>query len=224
MLLPARTVQGPARAMRGDAVQRTDRLTAGAQQTDDGVRAGPSASLGPCLLLIDIQRGLDEPSYGQRSTPSFESNIARLLADWRSAQRPVVHVRHLSRRDTSPLRADRPGVAFKAEAEPAGGEPVYEKSASNAFVGTSLEDDLRARGIERLVVAGLVTDHCVSSTARMASDLGFAVTVVSDACATHERIGHDGRAKSAEEMHDAALASLNGEFATVLDTDAVLAL
>jgi nicotinamidase-related amidase len=188
------------------------------------VRAGLSAPTDPCLLLIDIQQGLDETSYGRRSTPSFEVNVARLLADWRVRQRPVVHVRHLSLREASPLRSDRPGVAFKAEAEPAGGEPVYEKSASNAFVGTSLEGDLRARGIDTLVVAGLVTDHCVSSTTRMASDLGFSVIVVADACATHERIAHDGRSMTADEMHDAALASLNGEFATVLDTDAVLAL
>ena len=85
-------------------------------------------------------------------------------------------------------------------AEPHSGESVYEKSASNAFMGTSLEEDLRSRGIDTLVVAGLVTDHCVSSTARMASDLGFMVTVVSDACATHERIGHDGRAMTADRF------------------------
>lgn len=205
-------------------MRRIDQLTGAPGKGEDAVLAVRAAPSSPCLLLIDIQRGLDEPSYGHRSTPSFEANVARLLADWRSSQRPVVHVRHLSKRDSSPLRADRPGSAFKAEAEPATGESVYEKSASNAFVGTSLEDDLRARGIDALVVAGLVTDHCVSSTARMASDLGFVVTVVADACATHERIGHDGRAMTAEQMHDAALASLNGEFATVLDTDAVLAL
>jgi len=101
---------------------------------------------------------------------------------------------------------------------------VYDKSTNSAFIGTSLAEDLRALGIDTLVVAGLTTDHCVSSTARMAADLGFTVIVVSDACATHERLGHDGRMVAAEDMHRAALASLSGEFAAVLDTEAVLSL
>lgn len=177
-----------------------------------------------CLLLIDTQRGLDDPSYGHRSTPGCERNIARLLVAWRGAGRPVVHVRHLSVRASSPLRLGGPGVAFKPEAEPGAGEVVYDKSTNSAFIGTSLAEDLRALGIDTLVVAGLTTDHCVSSTARMAADLGFTVIVVSDACATHERLGHDGRMVAAEDMHRAALASLSGEFAAVLDTEAVLSL
>src|SRR5690606_33772308 len=112
-----------------------------------------SRSAEPCLLVIDVQRGLDDPSYGERSTPLAERNIARLLALWRDQALPVVHVRHMSVRATSPLRPDGPGVAFKPEAEPVPGEPVYEKSANSAFIGTSLERDLRARGIRRVVVA-----------------------------------------------------------------------
>ena len=175
-----------------------------------------------CLLVIDTQRGLDDPSYGARSTPTAERNMARLLKAWRDASRPVVHVRHLSVRATSPLRPDGPGVDFKPEALPLAGEEVYDKSTNSAFIGTTLEEDLRARGIDTLVVAGLTTDHCVSSTVRMAADLGFAVIVVADACATHERRGHDGQLVSAADMHRSALASLSGEFAAVLDTDAIL--
>ncbi|HLU82551.1 MAG TPA: cysteine hydrolase family protein [Trueperaceae bacterium] len=182
-----------------------------------------TASSNECLLIIDTQRGLDDPSYGARSTPTAERNIARLLSAWRDASRPVLHVRHVSVRATSPLRPGTPGVDFKPEAQPIAGEAVYDKSTNSAFIGTTLEHDLRARGIGALVVAGLTTDHCVSSTVRTAADLGFAVTVVSDACATHERRGHDGLVVSAEDMHRSALASLSGEFAMVLDTDAVLA-
>lgn len=173
-------------------------------------------------MIIDTQKGLDDRAYGQRSTPTAESNIARLLEAWRASARQVVHVRHLSVRASSPLRPDGPGVDFKPEARPLAGEAVYDKSTNSAFIGTTLEEDLRARGIRTLVLAGLTTDHCVSSTARMAADLGFAVVVVSDACATHERRAPDGGVVSAEDMHRTALASLDGEFATVIDTDAVL--
>jgi len=175
------------------------------------------------LMLVDVQRGLDDPSWGERNNPGFEATLARLLAAWRRTGRPLFHVQHHSRRPTSPLRPDRPGVAFKAEAQPLPGEPVLTKHHNSAFIGTDLEPRLRAAGIDTLVVAGLTTDHCVSSTVRMAANLGFETFLVADATATHDRVGPNGRRFSAEELHDAALASLHGEFATVLDADAFLA-
>ena len=174
------------------------------------------------LLLIDVQQGLDDPRYGARNNPDAEQRIADLLAAWRDARRPVIHVQHLSLEPQSPLRAEAPGHAFKVEALPMPGEPVFRKHVNSAFIGTELEAHLRARGIGSLVIAGITTDHCVSTTARMAGNLGFAVTVVDDATATFERRGPDGAHYSADLMHRAALASLHGEFATVCSTRAVL--
>jgi nicotinamidase-related amidase len=172
----------------------------------------------PCLLLIDVQRGFDEPRWGTRNNAAAESNIARLLDTWRRQGRPVVHVRHHSREEQSPLHASRPGATFKPEAQPDPGEPVYTKDVNSAFIGTTLDADLRARGIESLVVAGLTTDHCVSTTVRMAGNLGYRVWVAADACATFERRDHTGRTLPADDVHRAALASLHDEFATVVDT------
>ncbi len=181
-----------------------------------------SSSSSPCLLLIDVQRGFDDPRWGPRNNPEAEANVARLLRFWRQAGRPIVHVRHLSREAGSPLQPGQPGADFKPEAQPEADEPVYTKSVNSAFIGTSLDADLHARGIDTLVIAGITTDHCVSTTARMAGNLAYRTWVVADACATFDRPDHLGQPLSAAEIHRAALASLHGEFATVAATDAFL--
>jgi len=175
------------------------------------------------LLLIDVQQGFDDPRWGARNNPEAEQRIADLLAAWRSAARPVIHVQHLSLEPSSPLREDAPGHGFKREAQPRRGEPVFQKHVNSAFIGTELEAHLRRAGIGALVLAGITTDHCVSTTARMAANLGFEVTVVEDATATFERRGPDGTQYSADLMHRAALASLHGEFAAVRSARDVLA-
>jgi nicotinamidase-related amidase len=174
------------------------------------------------LLIIDVQQGLDDPSLGRRSTPEAESNIALLLSKWRRRGLPVVHVRHCSVKPDSLLRPELPGNAFKPEAQPLPGETVVLKSTHSAFVGTGLQDYLREQDISSLVIAGLTTDHCVSASTRMASDLGFEVTLVSDATAAFERVGFDGVLYSAEEIHKVNLVSLDGEFCTVRSTADVL--
>jgi nicotinamidase-related amidase len=174
------------------------------------------------LLLIDVQQGLDHPRYGARNNPQAEQRIAELLAAWRSRGRPVIHVQHMSLEPQSPLREGLPGNAFKVEARPVGDEPVFRKHVNSAFIGTELEAHLRERGIESLVVVGITTDHCVSSTVRMAGNLGFNVTVIEDATATFERDGPDGAHYSADLMHRITLASLHGEFATVRSAREVL--
>jgi nicotinamidase-related amidase len=145
--------------------------------------------------------------------PDAEQRIADLLSAWRAAGRPVIHVQHVSLEPHSPLREDATGHAFKVEAQPMAGEPIFRKHVNSAFIGTDLEAHLRGRGIDSLVIVGLTTDHCVSTTTRMAGNLGFNVTVVEDATATFERRGTNGTSYSADLVHDVALASLRGEFA-----------
>lgn len=174
------------------------------------------------LIVIDVQQGIDDPFWGRRNNPRAEKNIARLLAAWRAANAPIYHVHHNSVRPTSPLRPGQPGNDFKPEALPLAGEPVFEKTVNSAFIGTDLEQRLREDGIERVVVIGLTTNHCVETSARMAANLGFDTWVVSDATATHDRTGPDGVLYPAETIHAVSLASLHGEFATVLDTASLL--
>jgi nicotinamidase-related amidase len=169
----------------------------------------------PALLLIDVQKAFDEPVWGSRNNPEAESNIALLLAKWREHALPVIHVKHCSTEPNSPLRPERPGNEFKDEARPIPGEKQFRKSVNSAFIGTGLEEYLCERKISSLVIVGLTTDHCVSTTTRMAANLGFVVTLISDATATFDRRGHDGVLYPADEIHKVHLASLNGEFCMV---------
>jgi len=175
------------------------------------------------LLVIDVQKGFDDPSWGRRNNPVLEARIAELLAAWRGANRPVLHARHMSTLPASPLRPFQRGNEFKPDAAPQTGERVIEKRVNSCFIGTPLDEELRRSGIAGLVLAGLTTNHCVSTTARMAGNLGYAVWVVSDATAAFDRKGPDGVLYPASLVHAMALSDLHGEFADVVDTRTLLA-
>ena len=174
------------------------------------------------LIVVDVQEALADPGSGERNNPQAEANIARLLAAWRESERPIRHVVHDSVEPDSQLRPGRPGNAIQAPAAPAPAEPVYRKNVNSAFIGTTLEKDLRQKGIDTLVVVGLTTNHCVSTTVRMAGNLGFTTFVVSDATAAFARPALDGSLRPADAVHAGALSDLHGEFATVVDTAEVL--
>jgi nicotinamidase-related amidase len=170
------------------------------------------------LVLIDWQLGMDDPRWGHRNNPDAEANAARLLAVWRDAGLPIYHVQHLSREPDSVFRPERPGSAIKDMLRPMPGEPVVQKDVNSAFIGTDLEVQLRSAGIQVVVLTGMQTDHCVSTTARMAGNLGFITYVVADATATFDRPGPEGASYPAEQVHEINLASLKGEFANIVDT------
>jgi nicotinamidase-related amidase len=174
------------------------------------------------LLVIDVQQAFDDPAWGSRNNPQAEANVARLLAAWRTAGGPIIHVRHVNLDPGGRFFAAAAGFAPKPEAREEAGEAVVTKTVNSAFIGTGLKAILEDRG-DSVVCVGITTDHCVSTTVRMASNYGFLTVIVSDATATFERVDADGRSWTAEEMHASALASLNDEFATVLTTDQVLA-
>ncbi|MBT8085753.1 MAG: cysteine hydrolase [Woeseia sp.] len=174
------------------------------------------------LLFIDVQKAFDDPYWGKRNNPDAEKNMARLLAAWRNARLPVIHVKHNSTTPGSPLRPGQPGNDFMDAVSPQANEAVFEKTVNSAFIGTTLESHLRENGISELVIAGLTTDHCVSTTTRMAGNLGFDVTLLADATATFDRKDASGRHFTAEEIHDIHLASLDDEFCRVMTTADVL--
>ncbi|MGZ3656848.1 MAG: cysteine hydrolase family protein, partial [Bdellovibrionota bacterium] len=175
-----------------------------------------------CLVLIDLQEGFHDPKWGERNNPLLERYAAALLSAFRESNLPVIHVRHNSAEAASPLRSGGKGFAFLKSAQPQNGEEIFTKRAHGAFVGTKLEAHLRWRGITDPVLAGLTSDHCVNTTARMACDLGFSPLLVSDATATFPRRAPGGHWLSANDVQEAALASLDGEFARVVTTAQIL--
>ena len=176
----------------------------------------------PALVLIDIQEGFHDPYWGNRNNPAFEKNAGQLLRFARENSFPIYHVRHHSTEMNSPLRPDRAGVKFMHFIEPRANEPLITKQVNSAFIGTDLEAQLKTAGLTHLILAGLTSDHCVSTTARMAKNLGFEVTVSSDATATFDRYSAEGTRFEAELVHHVSLASLNSEFATVSSTTQII--
>ncbi|KAI0832246.1 Isochorismatase hydrolase [Hypoxylon sp. FL0890] len=208
------------------------------------------------LIIIDVQNGFLDPIHWgtTRSTPECEENIALLLkaarehnkkqgegAEAASNTVAVCHIHHHSIYPDSALhptaRVEINGKLVEAVqpqsfARPEPGEPVFIKNVNSSFIGTGLETYLKSQGIRQLIIVGLTTDHCVSTTTRMANNLRVIsiasptgeldegdIILVSDACATFAKGGFD-----AETVHRVNLASLNEEFAQVVNTQDVLGL
>lgn len=176
------------------------------------------------LLLVDIQVGLDELDYygGARNNVNAESNCRKLLDYFRERNLPIFHIKHNSSKPASPLHHTKPGNAIKPIVQPLKSEPLIQKNVNSAFIGTGLKENLDSKNITEIIIIGMTTNHCISSTARMSENLGFKTTVVSDATAAFDTIGVDGTRYDAELIHLTALANLNEEFATIVDTKTLI--
>ena len=176
----------------------------------------------PCLIIIDMQKGMASPKVGIRNNPMAEHNIGQLLRAWRSAAGTIVHVRHISRSPTSPFAPGQPGVEFQDALLPLAAEHVLEKNVPDAFVNTALERWLLVRDINEVVLVGVSTNNSVEASARTAGNLGFHTTVVADATFAFAQRDYAGVQRSADEVHAMSLANLDGEYATISDTRTLL--
>ena len=96
----------------------------------------------PALIVIDVQKAIDDPKWGRRGQPEMEDRIGQLLGAWRERRLPVVHIRHDSTDAASPYHPGGSGNEFKPEVAPQPGEPVVDKRTNSAFIGTDLMDVL----------------------------------------------------------------------------------
>jgi len=173
---------------------------------------------GPALVVVDVQRGFDDPSWGRRDNPVCEANVAALIDAWRSRGLPLVFVRHDSDEPGSPLAPGQPGNDFK---DVVTGEPdlLVTKTVNSCFHGEpSLQAWLDGAGVERFYLCGITTNHCCETTARVGGNLGYDVRFVLDATHTFDRRDLAGEMIPAEEIARVTAANLHEEFATVTDT------
>ncbi|MEU9668985.1 cysteine hydrolase family protein [Streptomyces bobili] len=182
------------------------------------------------LVVVDVQKGFDEADFwGRRNNPGADDNIASLIDVWQASGRPVVFVRHDSVKPDSPLRAGYEGNGFKAYVEErrgkgAGAELFLTKTVNSAFYGTpDLDAWLKAEGVGQFVVAGIQTNMCVETTARMGGNLRYDVVVAYDATYTFDLAGPFGWRRTADEVGQASAVSLHGGgFARVVTTAEVV--
>jgi nicotinamidase-related amidase len=175
------------------------------------------------LLVIDLQKAIDAPYWGPRNNPDCERNVAALVERWRATRRPIYHIKHDSTEPQSAYRPGQPGNDFKDDVKPRPGEAVITKRVNSAFVGTGLGTLLKVAGHGPLVITGVLTNNSVEATVRMGGNLGFEIYMVSDGCFAVDKKTLDGRVFSAENVHALSLANMSGEYASVVDTDWLLA-
>ncbi|MFC6884450.1 isochorismatase family protein [Actinomadura yumaensis] len=137
------------------------------------------------LLVIDVQESFRRrPAWEAVSDPGVADKAARLVDAARAAGDLVVWVLHAEPGSGTPFDPPLGHVRLIDGLDPADGEPVLVKTSRNAFTTTSLHRTLTAAGVREVVICGIQTEQCCETTARLAADLGFQVTFVTDATAT----------------------------------------
>ena len=172
------------------------------------------------LLLVDIQKAFLEKDYPGiiRNNEDAEFICGKILKKWRTLDLPVIHVRHSSTNPESKLHKSKPGFEFNDYVIPLKTEIVLTKKVNSAFIGTNLENILFKGNINTLVIVGMTTNHCISTTVRMSGNLGFNTYLISDSTACYNAKAMNGEVIDCNTIYNATLASLQEEFATVIDS------
>ena len=174
------------------------------------------------LLPIDMQQGFDQSGWPPRWNKQMDANGLALIAEWRATGRPIIHVRHDSVEPGSTLAPGAPGNEFRRGFGPQGVEPLVTKSVNSAFIGTDLDLRLKRLGARHVVVFGISTDMCVSTTIRTGANMGWDMVLVPDACDCFDLPDGKGGTISAEEIQAAHVATLNFEFCRSLTTEQLI--
>src|SRR4051812_6051134 len=139
----------------------------------------------PALVVIDVQESFRaRPSWEHVNNPAVGERAQQLVDAARVAGDLVVWVLHSEPGSGTPFDPESGLVRLFAELKPEAGEPVLTKTSRNAFTTTNLQQWLTTRGVDHLIICGIQTEQCCETTARLASDLGYKVTFVTDATAT----------------------------------------
>ena len=187
--------------------------------------AGRKARMGSetALVIIDIQEFyFDDGLVPLIGSVEAAAQAKQALEAFRARKLPIFHVRHVPKSVAivNGEPAD-PQYGIRPEVRPATGEKVISKRFANSFRETDLLESLRQAGITRIVIAGMQTHMCVEAASRAATELGFDVIVVHDACATRP-LEFVGRTVPADMVHAVALAAIKGTYGRVVSVAELL--
>tara|TARA_B100001758_G_scaffold157627_1_gene135872 strand:+ start:83 stop:661 length:579 start_codon:yes stop_codon:yes gene_type:complete len=180
----------------------------------------------PALILVDVQKAFLEKDYPgiNRNNHDAEFICGNILSKWRELKLPIIHVRHSSTNPDSKLHKTKPGFEFNDHVKPLDNEVVLTKKVNSAFIGTKLENILNNMNINTLVFIGMTTNHCISSTVRMSSNLGFETYLISDSTACYNTMGIDGKMIDCNIIYESSLANLSKEFAIIINSNKLFSL
>ncbi len=177
------------------------------------------------LIVIDVQESFrHRPYWRANEVPAFLENVQALIDAAVRRETPVVQVFHEELTDdagdpfsrSSGLVRPMPELSLQADG-------VFHKHVHSAMFGKTagggtLEQWLRERRIEEVLVTGIRTEQCCETTTRHASDLGFKVRYVTDATLTFPMQSRSGREFSAAEIRERTELVLDGRFARIVRT------
>jgi nicotinamidase-related amidase len=170
------------------------------------------------IIVIDLQK--DYLATGQFALVGIDeaaANAAKVIEVARSAGDMVIHIRHENLADASFFVPGTEGAEIIPVVAPADGELVITKNYPNSFRETELKQALDAEGIKDVVVVGAMSHMCIDATSRAAADLGYATTIVEDACATRD-LEFNGKTVPAAQVHAAYMSALAFAYGKVITT------
>ena len=181
-----------------------------------GMGYGHASLKDSALIMVDCQNTYRRGIMQLTNVEPAIKEAQKLLEMARDLKIPIIHIQHDAGVGT-PYDVTAEIGAISSEVAPKNGEAVVVKNYPNSFIATPLEAQLKALGIENVVLAGFMTHMCINSTARGAFNLGFKPIVVASACATRSLTGANNKVIDAQAMHDGALAAIRDLFAVVVD-------
>ena len=193
-------------------------MTTASQTLRDIVGLGqqPAQLKDSALIMIDLQNTYRKGVMQLTGVEEAILEAKKLLEMARDHKIPIFHIRHDGGVGT-PYDVSAEIGAISDEVAPIAGEPVITKHYPNSFVQTDLDQQLKAIGIEKIVLAGFMTHMCINSTAHGGFNLGYAPTVVASTTATRPLEAANGKVVSAQQVQDAAIASTRDLYAAIIN-------
>lgn len=174
------------------------------------------------LIIINAQAGLLDATQLGRNNTEAEKNISILLNHWRSQNRLVIHVKHVSENAGSIFYRKSSGCELLPDLQAIDGEVIIEKMKSSAFTETELETQLKQLEPTNLFLVGFTANECIDATAKDASSLGFESYVIGDATAVFDMRSPDGKLLKADRIHRLTLANIDAFYAKVINVDDII--